>query len=387
MTTTERWPGRLALMLAHCAGMVDLVALPLWVGALVAHYGFDAQQAGGLVTLFLLSAVATSLFFAPRLQRLAGRWAATAGFAVAAGAFGLLSLVQAYGAMAALHGLGGAGVGCALSFTHGTVARSARPHRLFALLSAALGVFAVLFLGAMSKLLALQGGALLFQVLAAIMAVAALGCALSFPLAPADAVAPATGASAPRVGGRMDSAVWCGALGLSCMALVNATVFSFLERMGADRGFGAEAITGVFVALGLVNLLPAPLAALLERRWSARAVALAGPLVQAALALAVTQTDAFVPYAGGALFLAGVLIFTHVFAFGLIARLDPSGRALAATPAMMMVGSAVGPILGGTLVKFHGYPALGLAAVLFAALAVVFFSRARRSQAPAVAAA
>lgn len=35
MTTTEKWPGRIALMVAHCAGMVDLVALPVWVGTLI----------------------------------------------------------------------------------------------------------------------------------------------------------------------------------------------------------------------------------------------------------------------------------------------------------------------------------------------------------------
>ena len=44
----------LALMLANCAGMVDLVALPLWVGTLIASYKFDPQQAGGLPTLFLI---------------------------------------------------------------------------------------------------------------------------------------------------------------------------------------------------------------------------------------------------------------------------------------------------------------------------------------------
>jgi hypothetical protein len=42
---------------------------------------------------------------------------------------------------------------------------------------------------------------------------------------------------------------------------------------------------------------------------------------------------------------AAVMIFTHTFAFGLLARLDLSGRAMAATPAMLMIGAAIGPIL------------------------------------------
>ena len=33
--STENWSGRIVLMVAHCAGMVDLVALPVWVGTLI----------------------------------------------------------------------------------------------------------------------------------------------------------------------------------------------------------------------------------------------------------------------------------------------------------------------------------------------------------------
>ncbi len=60
-------------MFAHCAGMVDLVALPVWVGALIAQYRFSPAQAGGLATLFLVGAVLSSLFFAPRFNRIDSR--------------------------------------------------------------------------------------------------------------------------------------------------------------------------------------------------------------------------------------------------------------------------------------------------------------------------
>ena len=80
-STTENWSGRLPLMVAHCAGMVDLVALPVWVGALIAQYRFAPQQAGGLATLFLIGAVLSSLFFAPRLNRMNVRLAVIGGFA------------------------------------------------------------------------------------------------------------------------------------------------------------------------------------------------------------------------------------------------------------------------------------------------------------------
>lgn len=368
---TERWPGRLALMVAHCAGMVDLIALPVWVGTLVAHYRLDPQQAGGLATLFLVGAMASSLVFAPRFQRLSGRLAASLGYGLAALAFFAAAQVQQFAALAVLHALAGIGAGCGLSVTHGTIGRSARPHRLFAVVGTALGVFGIVFLGATPALVARHGGPALFWAFGGVMAVAALVAAAAFPAVLRHGRGDTPSARPTPIG----AAVWCGIAGLSAMSLVQAMTFSFLERVGAARGFGLEAITGVLIALGFVNLAPAALAAALERRCPARRVLRAGPLLHAALAMLVMHSHHFVGYAAGALFIAGVMIFTHTFAFGLLARLDPSGRTTAATPAMLMVGSAIGPVLGGTLVKAFGYEAIRFAAGAFAVLAVACFHR------------
>jgi predicted MFS family arabinose efflux permease len=75
---------------------------------------------------------------------------------------------------------------------------------------------------------------------------------------------------------------------------------------------------------------------------------------------------------------AAVMIFTHTFAFGLMARLEPSGRAMAATPAMVMIGAAIGPVLGGILVQSFGYTSLGPVALVLGSLAVLCFSRLPR---------
>ncbi len=376
MTRTEGWPGRIALMVAHCAGMVDLVALPVWVGTLISSYKLDPQQAGGLVTLFLVGAVASSLFFAPRFTRIRGRTAASVGFGVAALAFFGVSQTTSYASMGALHALAGVAAGCGLTFTHGTIGRSVNPHRLFAIVGMALGVFAIVFLGATPKLVALSGGATLFRVFAGVMLVGALVAILAFPQ-PEQA-----GAASSERGAAFDVRVWFAIAGISCMAFVQAMTFSFVERIGIERGFGLDAVTGVLIALGLVNLLPAPLAALLERRWSANTVVLVGPLAQAALALVITHAQGFGPYAVASALFVAVMIFTHTFAFGLVARLDPTGRALAATPAMLMVGAATGPVLGGTFVKAMGYGSIGLAAVVIAAVALTSFSRARLEPSP-----
>lgn len=360
--------GIAALLVAHCAGMVDLVALPVWMGALIAHHQLDPQRAGALVTLFLAGAVVASVLCAPRFGRLPARALAAGGFAVSAAAFALLARTpaSAWGAMAALHALAGVAAGTALSMTHGSLGRGANPHRLFACAGLALGLFALAFMAGVPALVAARGAPAFFTVLAGVMAVAAAVALLLFPSA-------AGGPSAAAMRTPLPAAVWRGMLGISAMALVQAMMFSFIERIGMDRGFGQAQVHGVLVAVGLVNLLPAGLAVLLEKRLPAQAVLLAGPVLQAAIAIAITHSASFGPYAFAVSVCAFVIIFTHTFVFGLLARLDPSGRAVSATPAMVMTGAALGPVLGGTLVNAWGYPALGLTAAAAAGLAFVFF--------------
>jgi predicted MFS family arabinose efflux permease len=364
--------GTVALMIAHCAGMVDLVALPVWVGTLIGAYRLDPQQAGLLATLFLAGAVGSSLLFSPRLNRLPARAMATLGFGVATLAFLGIVSIGGYPAMAVLHAVAGIAVGCGLSFTHGTIGRSRNPHRLFAFAGLALGVFAIAFLGITPGLIAVRGGSTMFRVFAGVMGIAAVASLLAFPSL--HAKRSETVASEPR----FKRAVWFGMAGVACMALTQAMLFSFVQRIGLDRGFGFNAVTATLIALGVVNLIPAPLAGLLETRVAGRRVVRAGPVVQAALALVITQSAAFGPYAVATSVFAAVMIFTHTFAFGMLARIDATGRAVAATPAMLMTGAAIGPVLGGSLVKQFGYGSLGMAAVLIAAVAVLCFSRLER---------
>lgn len=376
--------GHVALMVAHCAGMVDLVALPVWVGTLIQHYQFAPQQAGGLATLFLAGAVVASLVLAPRFGRLSNRAVAACGFAVSALAFFGASMRTDFAAMAALHALAGLAAGSALSVTHGTIARGTNPHRGFAVVGMALGVFAIAFFATVPPLVAATGGGALFYVFSGVMAVACVVSALAFPQArtvpPVPALDPAlTTARSGR--NALPRAVWFGIVGIGCIGLVQAMTFAFLERVGSDRGFGLAAVTAVLVALGVVNLFPAALAALLEKRWPARTVLLTGPVLQALLVLVIMGSTTYAPYAAAASVFAAVMIFTHTFVFGLMARLEPSGRAMAATPAMVMIGAAIGPVLGGTLVQSFGYASLGLAALVLGSVAVLCFSRLPRQAA------
>lgn len=374
MNTLSR--GNVAALLAgHCAGMLDLVALPVWMGALIGWYKLDPQQGGLLASLFLGGQVVSSLLLAPRIAGIPARLAAMAGFALAGLSFFGVSTTTSFTLMAGLHFSGGLGAGCALSVVHGCMGRSANPHRLFAMAGFALALFGIFMLGAGSKLVQAQGGAVLFMLFAGIMAVALCLAALAFPQWRNQALA-AVAKPSP-----LPARVWFGMVGMGLLALAQACIFSFVERLGADRGYGAQAVTAVLVSAGLVNLTPAPLAGWLQHRLRAESVIIAGPLLHATVVLVLTHAAYFEVYAVLVSLLIAVVVFTHTFLFGLLARLDPSGRAVAATPAMLMIGAAIGPVLGGTVVKLAGYPALGLTVAAFGLLSAISFSMVRRAPA------
>jgi predicted MFS family arabinose efflux permease len=173
--------------------------------------------------------------------------------------------------------------------------------------------------------------------------------------------------------------VWFVIVGIMLMALVQAMIFSFLERMGVDRGLTPQQIQSVLITLGLVAITPALLAAFLEKRLPAIAVGVGGTLLQGAMALLISCSSGFLPYAIAAIAFPFIIIFTHTFIFGRLARLEPTGRAVAATPAMVMAGSTIAPLLGGTLVQTVGYPALGVTALVLDLVAFGFFAASSRS--------
>lgn len=371
--------GTVALVIGHCAGMIDLVALPVWIGiVLMGRMGLSPQQAGGLATLFLVSVVASSLFFAPRLNRVRRRRLVTAAFALAGLAFAAMTLVSDYAALAALHSAAGLAVGCALSLTHGTMGTHANPHRLASIAFTALGGVSLAFLATVPALVGRLGTNAFFMVLAAIMSVAALAALWAFPASHGHAGTADAATAAPEA--KLPRRILFGMAGVSLLTLNQALTFGFLERIGAWHGFSAGQVAGLLVAVGFVNLFPAAIAGMLEKRCPAPVVMCIAPVAQGLLGLTVTQASGFAVYAVATCLFISTLIFTHNFAFGYLAREDRSGRSVAATPVMVMTGSACGPLLGGVLAQHLGYASLGWAALAIGLLSALSFRRCVRGR-------
>ncbi|MGP9767650.1 MFS transporter [Halomonas sp. AOP13-D3-9] len=361
-----------ALVIGHCAGLIDLVALPIWVGALITRFNFNPAHAGGLVTLFLIGAVVASLMTARNFHRVNRRALVVLGYSVAAITFFVASTQSDFMPLAVLHLIGGLANGMALSLVHGAMGRADNPHRLFAFAGIGLGAFGIVYMGVVPQLMSVQGGNILFLAFAAIFVVAAVAVFSAYPRLET--------VKATRPGALFAPGVTAVIAGVSLITFNQAMIFSFIEVIGHARSFAPQAIIGTLIALGIVNFVgPAPLAALLEKRLPARTVLNIGPAVQAAFALILTSVTLFTVWAPVAAVFVAVQIFTHTFAFGLLAKMDPTGRAVAATPAMLMTGSALGPIIGGVLMETASIPFLGITAVIISALSITCFARGTRA--------
>lgn len=360
------------LAINHVAGMIGLVILPIWIGVLVQYYRYDAQQAGLLVSLFLAAAVLTSIIFAALYERVSKRFMTAIGYLMAAIAFFLASHSESFVHMIIMHFIGGAGAGWGLSLTHGTIGRSENPHRLFSMAQLALGIFAIIFFAVIPNLILRFSGTILFLFLAGLMLLATIASLMGFPQYEKKRKMPSIGVIGPPI----PSLVWFIIAGLIVLALNQALTSAYFERLGVFLGFPPQSISAVLVVAGIVILTPAIVAALFQNKIQVKTVAISGALAQGLLALFLFSTTNFWVYAVIGTIGGFVMIFTHIFLFGYLAALDPSGRAVAGTPAMIMFGSAFGPIIGGTLVVNAGYQWIGVtAAVIDAAAIIICFLR------------
>lgn len=346
--------------------MIDLAALPVWVGTLISGYKFQPAEAGGLVTLFLVGVVVCSVALSPIFHKMDGRWLAPLGFWISAFCFLGMTQVDTFGALAILHVIAGVGTGIGISFTHGTMGKTTNPHRVFAMGSLGLGVVSVFYLGATPQLIDQSGPEMLFWVFVAVMGFAAIFNTLFFPrtLRAEEEKIPHT---------KFSKIVWFMILGIVFMSLNNAMILSFVERVGMDKGYGSDKVQMALIGMGILTIVPAILAAVFQSKLSPLKVAIVASVIHGMLAFAVMTSPSFPTYMAPLLFVPFVMIFAHTFVFGKLAASEPTGRAVAATPAVIMTGSAIGPFLGGVLVQTSGYAALGGAAFVIGIIGMVLF--------------
>ncbi len=376
-TTPESFGGRATLLISHVGGMVDLVALPLWISGLIASAHFLPQKAGALVSLYIFGVLISNVALAPIFMKVKSRIVATSGFALSALCFFSLTHAHGFPAYALLHFTAGIGAGTGLSCVHGTIGRSKNPHRLFAIVNIGVCIFGIVFFAVAPHLLSIMGVSVIFIILGSLMVAATLACALAFPPISAE---PKREVYNGPIASKLSSRVFAFA-GVAFMTAGQAAMFSFVQQVGLAHGFTASSIGLLLAGSAVLNLGAPILAGVLQHKLPATPVAVTGLFLHGVASLVICFTLGFGPFVLAAGSLVFLTIFSHIFMFGFISKMDRSGRMAALTPSMLMVGTATGPFLAGTVVGAYGYPALGMTAAALAwTSAACYFMAGNRAQ-------
>ena len=357
MSEGARDPRFLLASAAAATGVstLPLYTVPLVVGALIDQRGYTPDQAGYLLTGEIFALSVTALLLSPRIGTLP--WRRLVGLASVLVIAGNVGSVFVSGADALLLSRMIAGVGGGMIFACGNAALAASVDR-------ARHYAKVLGFGVISGSVGL---AVLPFAIGAYGVPGAFGSVLAISLVLLPVVL-----LIPKRGTRMQSATGMsrpatGHVGVGVLVVIGALITSlgqgafiaFVERMGLHTGLSATVVGQVLSITNVAGLLGAGFAAWLGLKAGYLWPIAAGIFFNGALILLIAQTDDPWVYSI-ALFAELISLFVFApFQISLGATLSPGGQWATAAAGTQLLGSGLGPAVGGIVVASSGYASIG----------------------------
>src|SRR5258708_4014472 len=358
-------------------GYSGLVALPLWVAAVCAEPGVSRAAVGVIGSVQLLAAAIASLTLSAQVARLPLRQTAVAAGLGIFAANLLCVFAAGTVSLAVCRAASGLGEGALLAVLNAAIARRPDAGRVFAVSQLCLGCVSATVFFCVPPLIARFGRTAPFGFVAVL---AALGVVLlllnRFETPPESPAALPAGAGRKR----LNAGDWYGLAIFWCLYAGLEGVWTFVVPLGRDVGVGLDRM-GAVLAAGAVVAIVGPLIA---RGGSGRLAApglVAVGLVLSALAAALsTFPHNAVLYEVGVFAIQPVTLFNIAVIMAFLAITDRTGRAAAAAPAAINLGSAGAPAVAGYGLMLGGGHVLGIFAGGMHALALLALMLAVRGQ-------
>jgi hypothetical protein len=332
----------------NMAGLSVALCIPLWIAEFPARVGLGSWSGGAAASLELLSAVLANILWSAFMPRYPMRW-------LAAGLAAVLALAQQLASFSlpavAFSGLALAGLcaGSLLAIFNKQVANTDRPHRGFATLAFLQVLFQVTVFVTAPRLQAWLGPNILFTFLTV---VDLLGCALIIFLPRGrrvlNVVAIPLSASGVSVPGML------GLFGLATLLMGSEVLTAYIVRLGQPLSLTRLQVSGILAMANAVGFGGTPHAGVLPAKAGFARLITVSLLVIALLDTAIGLARTPVLFAIAFVIIQTSLVFAVPRIISYLAILDSTGRSAGMSPASILIGAALGPILG----SFIGAPSV-----------------------------
>jgi len=342
VSALESRSSTLAIVAMSVAAVLVFSLLPMISGAAADRFGLNTEQIGLVAFYYFLPYAAVSASASLWIYRIRWRLARTVGFALMFAGLSVAICAGSFDVMAGGMTLVAAGAAALFPICMTASALHSNPNRIFAIRLTAEQMVPAILLVSITLML---GGVIEFEKLFALMLgiifVAGL-LSLGLPREAAGAVGKTEGDENGRVN-------FAALLALCLNFAGYAALWAFFERVGADRGFGAEFIM-LWLSVALVTAGLGPLVAIvLEGSPIGNRLGLGATLILVACMAWLGQSVEPAVYAISLVIIPMAYGVTLVFLLSSVAAADPAGKSAALMPFALAVAAAVGPLIFGYL--------------------------------------
>lgn len=354
------------LMILYAVGFMSATYIPVWVSAAATRYAVPVSEVG-LIGSYELGAVAIATILTAALRSPGPSRLPLVVSLILSIVFNcLIALAPSIGIFTLALILAAIANGFLLAEVNGRAAASAAPTRVFSGQLFVMMSFAAVFFATAPRLLALLGSGAPFFYCAGAGVIALV----SVPKLPPPETGRSTAAANRAFRLRPSGMLLLAAATLLFIAL--NVILPFLGPESARAGASLATYSGALSAGAFVNLA-GPLIAerLLRYRPSWMLVMTVGIVAMLVCAVLITMIDSVSSFVIGIIFLPFFLLIVIPFYLGLLLESDSSGKLVAVSSAFFMIGTALGPGLGGLALNSYGLSGLALVSILIPLLALL----------------
>lgn len=378
-------PGLYGYFLAN----VGFLVFPFWLGAVIGEWDLGNGQAGAVLAAQLASAGTVSLFYSSIAAIASHRtlivW--SLGLQIIGNLLSCILIVGGTGdELVPLGGcrvLAGLGDGLALATMTAMFASSKNPQKYFSWGFLTLALFSAAMFGVLPSLMDIaehHGYSSASPFFGALLFFATTGLFVFFCFSVTDVI------DSSRVRGergkiqRVSSIIPMLSVLILYMGVGN--IYAYVERIAVGGGLASEQVSHI-KAMGSLLVIAGPLlAAFLGGRTGNFKPIVAGLLVLSCSNIAIssgasyTDSDGFFWVYSISLVLhdlSGLFVMVYIMSF--IASIDSTGKMAGKIPAFQILGTAVGPLVGGIISDAAGFSALGWTSVFLYAVALALLKK------------